>query len=138
MLLSERRKKVQEQREALTQLKIERAQNAAQQIIQSDQFKMSALAMPDSAMCIEQFVTQITKTVIDPKADYIDTLRARGFQPADIRKLTSDLFRTYCRAYATKPIDQIVYDEMIGPVAEYVNIHQELYNTFNVEDIRGV
>lgn len=138
MSLSDRRAKVAAQREALTQLKIERAQSAAQQIIQSDQFKMSALALPEAAMCIDQLVAQVTKTITDPKADYLDTLRARGFLPADIRKLTACLYATYCSSYSTKPVGQMVYDEMVGPVAEYVLSHQELYNTFDPETIRGM
>lgn len=138
MSLSERRKKVEEQRAALTQLKIERAQSAAKQIIQSDQFRLSALAMPDNAMCVDQLIAQVTKTITDPKADYLDTLRARGFLPADIRKLTACLYATYCSSYSTKPASQMVYDEMVGPVAEYVMQHQELYNTFDPETIRGM
>lgn len=137
MSLSDRRARVREQREALTQLKIERAQNAAQEIIKSDQFKMSALALPESAMCIDQLIAQVTKTITNPKADYLDTLRARGFLPADIRKLTSCLYMTYCSNQATKPINEMLFEEMVVPVAEYVAVHQELYNTFNPEEIRS-
>lgn len=138
MALSDRRARVQAQRDALTQLKIERAQTAAKQIIQSDQFKMSALALPEASMCVDQLIAQVTKTITDPKADYLDTLRARGFLPADIRKLTACLYATYCSAYSKKPVSQMVYDEMVGPVAEYVMQHQELYNTFDPETIRGM
>ena len=137
MALSERRKKVSEQLQALESFKIERAQQAAQNVIQSDQFKFSALAMPDASMAVDALVSTITKAVVDPVGEFIDTLRAKGFRQGEIRKLVHGLYNLYCKDPNDMSTKEQLYEDMIGPVAEYVCLHQELYNTFDPDSLRS-
>ena len=136
MSLSERRKRVDQQRQALCDLKVERAQAAAQSVLQSDQFKFSALTMPDSAMAVDALVNSIAQAVVDPVGEFIDTLRSKGFRQAEIRKLVHGLYNLYCKNPSEPDMVERTYEDMIKPVAEYVCLHQELYNTFDPESLR--
>ena len=135
MTLSERRNKVAQQREVLLQLKLERAKNAAEEILNSDQFKMSAIAMPESSMAIDALVNSAVRSITDPVAEYMDTLKAKGFRIGEIRSLTHNLYRLYCNGNNENDAN-LIFENMVGPVAQYVAMHQELYNTFDPESLR--
>lgn len=117
-------------------LAVERAQSSVQRLMQSDQWKLSALALPEEAMAVDVIINTTVKSVLDPVAQLTDTLRAKGFRQAEVRNLVHNLFNTYCAAtYQGNPNDA-VFEDMVKPVAEYVAEHQELYNTFDPAMLR--
>lgn len=136
MSLSDRRKKVQQEREQLTQLKVERARAAAESVVKSDQFKLSALAMPDAAMAVDALVQNVVTACTDPIGEYMDTLSAKGFRTGEIRALTHQLYDTYCIGIGHKSDPDMLFEDMVGPVANFMLAHQELYNTLDPESMR--
>lgn len=114
-------------------LAVERARSSIKSIMESDQFKLSALALPESQMAVDAIVQNTVKTVLDPVGQMLDTLRAKGFRNAEIRKLVHNLHETYKLEPRT---DSAVFEDMVGPVAEFILAHQELYNTFDPEMLR--
>lgn len=115
-------------------LAVERAQSSIKSLMNSDQFKLSALALPEGQMAVDEIVKNTVSVVLDPVGQMIDTLRAKGFRPAEIRKLVHNLHDTY----NLEPLgDGKSHDEMVGPVAAFLMEHQELYNTFDPEMLRG-
>lgn len=115
-------------------LAIERAQSSIKTIMESDQFKLSALSLPEGQMDVDAIVANTVSVVLDPVGSMMDTLRAKGFRPAEIRKLVHNLHDTY---NLEPRKENPTHEEMIGPVANYVTEHQELYNTFDPEMLRG-
>lgn len=137
MKLSERRKQAHEQVEKLRQLKVERCQAAVNTILASDQFKLSAIALPDAAMAVDNIINNVVSTVTDPTQDYIDVLKAKGFRQAEIRNLTHRLYCTYCVEFGAVVSDNITFEQMVGPVAEYMMMHQEVYSSLDPESMRA-
>ena len=114
-------------------LAVERAKSSIKSIMDSDQFKLSALALPESEMAVDAIIKNTVSTVLDPKGAMMDTLRPKGFRPAEIRKLVHNLYITYNLG----PIDETTtYDQMEGPVAALLTEHQELYGSFDPEMLR--
>lgn len=135
MALSDLYKKKREQISAERErLAIERAKDSVTRVMQSEQFKLSALALPDNAMAVDQIIQSTVQTILDPVAQLTDTLRAKGFRGAEIRRLVHDLYSLY---HLGPEGDNIVYENMLKPVADYVAEHQELYNTFDPEQLRS-
>lgn len=115
-------------------LAVERARSSIKTIMDSDQFKLSALALPDNQMAVDQIIQSTVSVVLDPVGQMQDVLRAKGFRPAEIRKLVHNLHDTY----NLEPQGaNLTHEEMVGPVAEWLTQHQELYNTFDPEMLRG-
>ena len=115
-------------------LAVERAQSSIKSIMESDQFKLSALALPEGQMAVDQIIKNTVSVVLDPVGQMTDTLRAKGFRPAEIRKLVHNIHDTYNLLPAG---DGHTHEEMVGPVAAFLTEHQELYNTFDPEMLRG-
>lgn len=134
--LSEIRARNAERRENLMQLKLERAQSAVTELISSDQFKMSILASPNNQMAISEVARAAATAVSDPVGDLLDTLRSKGFRPAEIRKLVHKLYNMYVVGLEEQTGD-VVYEDILEPVAFYVCEHQELYNTLEPESLRS-
>ena len=144
MALSDKYKKKKEaihtERERLA---VERAQSSVKRIIESEQFKLSALALPESAKAVDAIIKNTVQTVLDPIAQLVDTLRAKGFRPAEIRKLVHNFYDTYCTRLigidgdSSSDKQELTYEEMLKPVADYFMEHQELYNTLDPEQLRG-
>ena len=129
-----RTEQVQNERERLA---IERATNSAKKLFESDQFKLSALALPESDMAVDAIIKTTVNACLNPTASFIDTLRAKGFRPAEIRATVHNLYRQfYCLSDSNKA-DEMTYEEMLEPVALYVTEHQELYNALDPEQLRG-
>lgn len=116
------------------QLAVERARNSVQELMNSEQFKLSALALPESKMAVDAIVENTVKTVLSPVSQFTDTLRAKGFRPADIRSAVHRLYDLYNLG----PTGQDVrHEDMLDAVASYVMQHQELYNTLDPSTVRG-
>lgn len=115
-------------------LAFERAKLSVKNIMESDQFKLSALALPEGQMAVDEIIQSTVSTVLDPVGQMMDTLRAKGFRPAEIRKLVHNLHDTYNLEPSGS---NLTHEEMVGPVAEWLTQHQELYNTFDPEMLRG-
>ena len=120
MSLSDRRKKVQQEREQLTQLKVERARAAAE----------------SAAMAVDALVQNVVTACTDPIGEYMDTLSAKGFRTGEIRALTHQLYDTYCIGIGHKSDPDMLFEDMVGPVANFMLAHQELYNTLDPESMR--
>lgn len=104
----------------------ERAIARVEKIADSDQFKFYS-QLPEAAAVIDKIVTNTIDASISPESEFIDTLRAKGFKQAQIRKLVHNLYDMYIKkGDMTSP----EYEDMLSPVAQYVAVHQELYNTF--------
>lgn len=132
------RKRTKEIASARERLAVERAQESARRIMESDQFKLSALALPESAMAVDAIIKTTVDAILDPVASYTDTLRAKGFRPAEIRQLTHRMYLTHCvKLGETVNEAELLYDNMVKPVADYFQEHQELYNALNPEDLRA-
>lgn len=138
MALSDRWKKssaqIAQERERLA---TERAQEAVDKWKNSEQFRLSALATPEGAMAVDAVVKVAVSTVLDPVGSYQDTLRAKGFRPAEIRQITHRMYLAHCVKF-DEEVDEskLLFDNMVGPVADYMIQHQELYNSLNPEDLR--
>lgn len=128
-----RRESVQNERERLA---LERAQNSTKRLLESDQFRLSALALPESQMAVDAILQNAVKECLDPRAAFIDTLRAKGFRQAEIRKMVSRLYDTYRSLSDTRDLDSVPYEEKLSLVADYVYAHQEIYNTLDPEVLR--
>lgn len=120
-------------------LAVERAKTSIQQIMASDQFKLSALALPEGQMAVDAIIQNTVSTVLDPVGQMLDTLRAKGFRSAEIRKLVHQLHDMYNLEPICQPNESatLTYEQMVKPVAEWLATHQELYNTFDPEMLRG-
>lgn len=138
MALSDKyRKKREEVTTERERLAIERAQSSVKRVMESEQFKLSALALPESAMAVDAIIRSTVQTTLNPTAQLQDTLRAKGFRPAEIRKMVHRLYVTYILSMNDRE-DQIPdYDKMLNDVAIYIEGHQEIYNTLDPESLRG-
>ncbi len=138
MAISERYKKGREAIAAKReQLAIERAQSSVQRFMQSEQFKLSALALPEGQMAVDAIVRNTVKTTLDPTGAFLDTLRAKGFRPAEIRKMVHRLYVTYIQALDADDSNPPPYEDMLSDVAIYIDGHQEIYNSLDPESLRG-
>lgn len=136
MALSDMYKKKQQEISAKReQLAIERAKSSVSRVMQSEQWKLSALSLPEAEMAVDKIIQNTVQTVLDPVAQLTDTLRAKGFRPAEIRRLVHDLYLLY---HLGPEGENVVYENMLKPVADYVTEHQELYNTFDPEQLRSL
>ena len=86
-------------------------------------------------MAVDAIIKQTVETTLDSVSEFTDTLRAKGFRPAEIRKLVHNLYQLYNLGPYTP---ETLHEDMVKPVADYVRAHQELYNTFDPETLRGV
>ena len=133
--------KYRKKREAITsereRLAIERAQSSVKRIMESEQFKLSSLALPESAMAVDAIIRDTVKTTLDPVGQLQDTLRAKGFRPAEIRKMVHRLYVTYLQPLDGKDEQVPDYEKMLSDVAIYIDAHQEIYNTLDPESLRG-
>ena len=88
-------------------------------------------------MAVDAIIRSTVQTTLNPTAQLQDTLRAKGFRPAEIRKMVHRLYVTYILSMNDKE-DQIPdYDKMLNDVAIYIEGHQEIYNTLDPESLRG-
>jgi hypothetical protein len=138
MSLSDKyRKKREEIATERERLAVERAKDSVKRIMESEQFRLSSIALPEADMAVDAIIKDTVRTTLDPVGQLLDTLRAKGFRPAEIRKMVHRLYITYIQSLNT-PEDQTPgYDEMLSSVADYVYTHQELYNTLDPESLRG-
>lgn len=135
MSLSDKFKKATQQvTEERQRLAIERAKSSVQQVFQSEQFKLSALALPENQMAVDSIVQTTVQTILDPVAQFTDTLRAKGFRKAEIRRLVHNLYVLYNLG---EDSDSVTHEHMQEAVSYYVAEHQELYNTFDPVMLRG-
>lgn len=137
MALSDYYKK---KREALTQerekLAIERAKAGVERLMQTEQFRLSALALPEGNMQVDAIIRNTVQTVLNPVAEFVDTLRAKGYRPAEIRATVYKLYVAYCTPPDYSPDQKldIPYEKQLENVADYVALHQEIYNTLTIKE----
>jgi hypothetical protein len=132
--------KYKKKREAVAtereRLAIERAQSSIKHLMESEQFKLSALSLPESSMAVDAIIQNTVKTTLNPVGQLVDILRAKGFRQAEIRKMVHRLYNTYVQPLDTP--DDVVpeYEVMLNDVAIYLDAHQEIYNTLDPESLR--
>ena len=136
MSLSERRQRNAEQRETLIQLKMERAQAATGLLLQTDQYKLSILNAPDASMAVDAIVKTAVESIVNPVADFLDTLRSKGFRQAEIRRLVHRLYNVHCLKLDEPEPQNLLYEDMLEPVAIHFCAHQELYSSLDPESLR--
>lgn len=138
MSLSDKyRKKREEVSSEKERLAIERAQSSVKRIMESEQFKLSSLALPESAMAVDAIIRNTVKTTLDPVGQLQDTLRAKGFRMAEIHKMVHRLYVTYLQPLDENDGQVPEYEKMLSDVAIYLDAHQEIYNTLDPESLRG-
>lgn len=120
----------EEFKKAREDLAIQQSKEALSSFLQTEQFKFYANAFENPNSVVDKIVETTVKTTLDPVVQFQDTLIAQGFKKAQIRRLVHQLYTTYLSGGVDEEKN---YEEMIRPVAEFVNVHQELYNTFSVE-----
>lgn len=129
MALSGRyRAKAQNIREEREKLAIQRSKEALEALINTEQFKFYASSFKESDGVVDKIVETTVKTTLDPVVQFTDTLISQGFKKAQIRKLTHNLYVTYISGGVDREEN---YEDMVGPVANFILEHQELYNTFS-------
>ena len=137
MALSDKfRKKTEHIQSERERLAMERARSGVERLMQSEQFKLSAFSLPESQMAVNAIVESTVKSCLDPRAEFIDTLRAKGFRQAEIRATVSNLFLTYCCGNEQNIAENTSYEEKLVAVAGFVRQHQELYNTLDPANLR--
>lgn len=119
----------------IEEIKAKRAQAASEEVqkslnalVNSDVFNTQL----DTGMTVEKLVNQAVSTAVDPRTQYISNLKAMGLRQAQIRKLTDILYHLYVDA---SPSEDLLYDDMIVAVSEYVYLHQEIYNSLNLDNL---
>lgn len=120
----------EEFKKAREKLAIQQSKDALSSFLQTEQFKFYAESFQNPNSVVDKIVETTVKTTLDPVVQFQDTLLAQGFKKAQIRRLVHQLYTTYLSGGVDEEKD---YDDMIRPVAEFVNLHQELYNTFSVD-----
>ena len=138
MKLSEGRslqQRVQSQIEQRVQFSLERMK----QFGEDERFRLSLVneiaKYPDGKISedavdkmITDVVTSSVSTALDPKAQFTDVLRQKGFRPAEIRATVASLYALWFQNsdpdYASR-----THQEMLEPVACYAYEHQEIFNT---------
>lgn len=107
------------------QLAYERSKAISSDIINSSQFQ---LALDAGLLNMEQAVDNILqnacKSIFDPVADFLDTLRAKGLNEAYIRQ---HVHRLYVFIYGPEGEEDKTYEEMLANVADYMVEHPEMY-----------
>lgn len=138
MALSDRYKKSrQDVISKREQLALERAQNSVAKFMETEQFKLSAFALPEGQMAVDAIVRNTVHTTLDPTGEFLDTLHAKGFRPAEVRKMVSRLYVTYIQSLDGSEQQLPPYEDMLHDVSIYVGGHQEIYNTLDPESLRG-
>ena len=117
-------------------LATERAKSGIAKLLETEQFKMSVLAMDDANLAVDTLINTAINACLDPKSEFNDTLRSRGFRPAEIRALVRDLYTLYACFNNPDKANDVLYEEKLEFVANYVREHQELYSTFDPENLR--
>lgn len=120
-------------RKAREDLAIQRSKEALSTFLQTEQFKFYAESFENPDSIVDKIVETSVKTTLDPVVQFMDTLIAQGFKKAQIRRLVHQLYTTYLSGGVDEEKN---YEDMIRPVAEFVNVHQELYNTFSVDMLK--
>ncbi len=119
-----------EYKKAREELAIQQSKQALSSFLQTEQFKFYANSFSNPESVVDKIVETTVKTTLDPVVQFQDTLLAQGFKKAQIRRLVHQLYTTYLSGGVDEEKN---YEDMIRPVAEFVNLHQELYNTFSVD-----
>lgn len=115
-------------RQRREELATARAKELVKEVVNSPQMQTYLNMIDSSNTAIDAIVKTTVESTIDPVNTYLDTLRAQGFMNAQIRKLTSNLYRTYIDPNGSEDLQ---YEDELPRVAEFVADHQELYNTFS-------
>lgn len=108
----------------------ERAQEHLNSLLETPQFALYA-KLPDSRACIDSIVASTIEVNVNPIAQYIDTLRSMGFRQGHIRRITHQFYTAYVDPGPAA--DNLSYEQMLDPVANYIYAHQELYNSINLD-----
>lgn len=135
MAFSQRRRAWEEQRQLLEDIKVKRAREAADALIRSESFSLSALTLPDAQMAVDSLVETAIKAVCDPVNEFLDVLRAKGFRQAEIRKIVIRLYESFCRPLNDST--EKIYEEMLEPVAIYMAQNQDLYSKIDIDFLRS-
>lgn len=136
MGIAERMSQAKVLRENLIELKTERAKEAALRTVETTAFKITLLNSPEAKLALNNLIKETIKSITDPVADFLDVLKAKGFRQAEIRNIVRRLYELYCVPVGNNS-EEVLYEEMLPAVAEYLYTHQELYNTLNPEDLRS-
>lgn len=129
------------------ELALERAQQQMSELWNNPQIQLSIYnQVSKGGMDVENIIDDkavnvVLKTAIDasldPKSSYIDTLRAKGFLPAEIRQITKRLYQMHCIKFdASIDVETLLYEDMLNSVSAYMYAHQELYNSLSPQDLR--
>lgn len=113
-------------------LQAARAREYVAQMAQTEQFALYA-SLPDANTCINKIIDKTIEVNLNPKSQYLDTLRAMGLRQAHIRRLTHHFYCAYCNM--TSSAEEVPYEEMLEAVSRYVYVHQELYSSINIENL---
>ena len=135
MGFSQRRRAWEEQRQLLEDIRVKRAREAADALIRSESFNLSALTLPDAQFAVDSLVETAVKAVCDPVNEFLDVLRAKGFRQAEIRKIVIRIYDSFCRPLNDS--GEHIYEEMLEPVAIYMAQNQELYAKIDIDFLRS-
>lgn len=96
---------------------------------QSEQYKFFA-EVDKGQNSIDTVINAAVEAAFNSVNMFEDTLRSSGFRQGQIHKLVSKLYNTYLG-----DDEGLSYEEMIGPVADYVYLNQHLYDTFDPNNL---
>ncbi len=137
MALSDKyKKKAKAMTEERVNLAVEQSRNKVNELMQTDQFRLSVMATPEAGMFVESIIKTTVDTILDPVAQYIDILRAKGFKSSEIRMMADRHYRAHLVKFDDVVPEDLVYEDIIDDVANFFLQNQELYNSCNPEDLR--
>lgn len=104
-------------------LAYERAKVIADEVINSEQFQLAVTASKDDIKAsVDVILRRSVNSVMDNRAQFLDTMRSKGLPTAYIRKFVHNIYDLLGEPEAT-------YEEMENAVADYMAVHPELYNS---------
>lgn len=128
MALADLRQRQQAVQKEQARIQEERARRKAADILQSPMGKLSTLLISNN-ISVDELVQSVVSDINNPVSQMVDTFKARGWRQATIRAIVHRVYDLYCKPLDAGDHPELTYDEMLEPVAIYLQSHTELYQT---------
>ena len=116
--------KSREYYEEKRQQKVDRARQAALEVVQSSAFEISCRNNPDKSCeeFAEAVAASVAEAVTNPQIEFLDICTKRGLKPEDVKEAVLNINRLYGVIYSDD------YDTILSAVAQYIQLNPELYD----------
>lgn len=133
MSLSAQKQRLAQIESKRKQLTEERAKARAADILGTSAVRLNQVLISNQ-INVDDFVSSIVQDITNDSITFTDKLRARGWRPAEIRKVVHKLYNMYCVSVEHEA-DEALYEEMLEPVAKYVEANPSIYD--QLDDLLG-